>query len=212
MRFLIALLLTLVPLAAMAQYSSGETSRSSSASDSGPKTMYKQAADPEYVADRGKIYTKDNAVTGKVDLYYINDVGDVVQITSGGVTPVGSVEYEGLTTLTFDGAAATDYDGANVKCQDEATTFTGTADSHVCSVQDIISILNEDSTAFPATGGGWINGGPPGYTTASNDCEAWSNDASAAVAYGRWWDFSDGDNGTGWLGPCSESKSYVCCK
>ena len=177
--------------------------------DSGPRTFYKQSSDPAAITDRGKLYTKYNAVTGKVDLYYINDQGDVVQITTGGTTPVGEVEYAGLTTASYDGNDAGDYEAANDYCRAETVNFTGTADHFVCTVENILFVINEDPTVLPGSGGAWINGGPPGYTLNANDCQAWSDNSTA---YGRFWNFADGDDGTGFLSPCGESKPYACCK
>ena len=215
MKRLIIIIVCLLSASAYAQgpiISSGVTSSGPIVGDAGPRWLYEQGADPTNQADRGVIYTKYNAVTGKTDLYYENDVGDVIQITSGGVTPVGQVTWQGITTATYDGNDAGDYDGASDYCRAETINFTGTADSFVCSVADILSIIADDPTVLPATGGAWVNGGPPGFTANANDCLAWSDDASVAAAYGRWWNFADGDEGTGWMAPCDESKAYGCCE
>jgi len=179
--------------------------------DSGPRTFYKQSADPACIADRGKVYTKYNAVTGDVDLYYINDNCDVVQITSGGVTPVGSVDFLGVTAAaTYDGDQ-TDYDTANGLC----ATDMSNVDARVCTNEEMLELIGAGegwvgTNCAPCTGRYWVNGGAPGFSSTTkgcNDCIGWSD--NGGDQYARFWNLTDLES---YITFCNEQKAFACCK
>jgi hypothetical protein len=130
-------------------------------------------------------------------LFAYADSGIVLPDTFGGGAAVAT--WMGFTTLTYDGNQ-TDYYGANALCNADY------AGSHVCTVDEMLSLVNSGA-ALPATGEGWINGGPPGYTANANDCQGWS--VNAVGNYGRYWDFV---NDQGWMRGCSNSVAFACCK
>jgi hypothetical protein len=83
----------------------------------GPLTMTELAADPAAGANQGKTYTKD--VAGRTELFYRDDTGAVVQMTSGGSPAPGGagganteVQYNNAGNL--DGDPAFIFDGTNV--------------------------------------------------------------------------------------------------
>jgi microcystin-dependent protein len=70
-------------------------------------TFKAQIANPTAVADKGFLYTKD--VSAKVELFFLDEDGDAVQLTSGGavnVTPVTPYVVPAGITADYAGAAA----------------------------------------------------------------------------------------------------------
>ncbi len=117
----------------------------------------------------------------------------------GYFTTVVTVQFMGLTVAAYDGDQ-TDYEGANALCS------AGYSSSHVCTVNEILSIINIGG-AIIDTGEGWVNDGPPGYTADANDCKGWQSNALGVL--GRYWDFSTMQ---GWMRGCVNSVKFACCK
>ena len=71
-------------------------------SSGGPNSicLEEQSGDPTNVANTGKVYTKD--VAALTELFYMDDAGTVIQITSGGAITPGTIDHGGLTGLGDD--------------------------------------------------------------------------------------------------------------
>lgn len=125
------------------------------------------------------------------------------------VGPGGSSDpvWVGVTTASYDGKQGEQgkkggYIRVNNYCDAE---FSG---SHVCTEEEILTLINNGEDFGSYTGSSWVNGGSPGYTQArANDCQGWTNN-SGTEAFGRWWDFN---TNSGWLANCSNEKTFVCC-
>jgi len=128
---------------------------------------------------------------------------NVIQITSGGITPVGQVSYVGLTTATYDGDAMGSYTAITTQC----ATDTADADARPCTDLDIAFLMADGETFGGATDEVWVLDGAPGYTSFSNDCDGWT---SVAVGYyGAYWNLN---TDKAYLSGCAMSKKYACCK
>jgi hypothetical protein len=118
---------------------------------------------------------------------------------------IGAV-YTGSTAGLHTGDTG-GYTAANALCDAEFT------DSHVCTSEDILRTIN---SGLPlATDIVWINNGPPGYTSSSNDCQAKTSSASGEN-YGAIWlpppPFTPYPDGAGALAQCDSSYKLSCCK
>lgn len=129
------------------------------------------------------------------------------------MAPTG-VYFAGLTNAAASAvpsyvfnADLTGYEDANSKCD------AAYDKSHMCTVEEILTIINTDPDALLNTGKAWINGGPPGFTATANDCKSWQvsvANSEATSAYGRFWDFA---NDEGWLRRCTyDLFPFACCK
>lgn len=108
--------------------------------------------------------------------------------------------FQCFTTASYDGDQ-TDYDAADALCNADCSG------SHVCRVDEVLTMYSQDAGTLPVTGEGWVNGGPPGYTADANDCLGWSSNALGD--YGRYWDFA---NKQGWMRGCVNTLKFACCK
>ena len=99
-----------------------------------------------------------------------------------------------------------DYAGANALC---ANVPTSGANSHVCTVAEIVNSYNY-SVSMPNTGFAWANNGPTfSGSNIANDCMGWSSASSSDL--GAVWFFS-GDNGYSGITPCNQTYAFACCK
>lgn len=112
------------------------------------------------------------------------------------------------STLTLTKGNIGGYTAANALC----TAFS--ADSHVCSANEIINSYEYDSTGpiASATGNAWINNGPPAYISdLSNDCKGWTSNEPVSdgySSYGSTWKFG---TKTSLISHCSRSLPVACC-
>jgi hypothetical protein len=132
--------------------------------------------------------------------------GQVLTTVSGAAAwaaaGAGGVTWSGFTALTYNGAR-TNYAAANGLCN---SNFSG---SHVCTSEEILSMIKSGVTLPADSTKAWVNSGPPGYTAAqANDCAGWTTADSAS--FGRYWLFSA--NSSGWLANCSSTYKFACCK
>ena len=112
--------------------------------------------------------------------------------------------YAGFSAVVPNVALANGYKSANALCN---TAISG---SHVCTVDEVLKSIKCGVT-LPASGSGWINGGPPGYTAWSNDCNGWRSNSGAY--YGRVWDFNNTSGGSGSMTTCNTPVLPIaCCK
>lgn len=119
-----------------------------------------------------------------------------------------STAWVGYTPTAYNGlrSASNGYATADGYCN---SVQTG---AKVCTVEEIL-LLNR-AGRLPASIGGdeqaWINGGPPGFNSAANDCKGWtSNDTTALNAWGRYWNFS---TKAGWADGCNLTHRFACCR
>lgn len=115
------------------------------------------------------------------------------------------VVWAGVTSTSHDGKYTNGYADADALC---ASNY---ALSRVCSVEDIMTLRHKGE--LPGSVGGdekaWINGGPPGFNSASNDCAGWKiNDTTANNAWGRYWWFGLNQ---GWADGCNLTHRFACC-
>jgi hypothetical protein len=111
--------------------------------------------------------------------------------------------FAGLTTSTYDGSQNGYYD-ANTKC---STAFSG---SHICTAEEILSIINSRSITASMTGYAWISNGSPGSTAVlGNDCEGWTSNSSDFIAV--FWHFLPAGGTTG-LTSCNSVIPFSCCR
>jgi hypothetical protein len=117
----------------------------------------------------------------------------------------------GLTSSSY--AAGTSpilsYYAANNTCN---SSFAG---SHVCTAEEMLQSISCSVAGDPIrTLGGqiaWINGGPPGYTSNSNDCVGWTSNSSSS--YGRYWSFDNTTGGYGTTTSCNApGLKFACCR
>ena len=203
-RLLLTIILCLFAVTAAAQ--SGSSSRGTSASSLGVDAgwrFFNDIGEPECQVGLGALYM--DTTNGLEEMFYKTPSPgcDIVQLTSGGVSPVGAVAWAGVTTLTYDGDALVGYAGTDVQC----ATDTGTGSARVCTNEEIIILIQQGETFGGVTDEVWANGGAPGYTANANDCKAWTEDA--AGYYGRYWKLADK---AGWMSGCASAKKFACCK
>jgi len=112
--------------------------------------------------------------------------------------------YAGVTSSIASVALANGYKSADALCN------AAVAGSHVCRVEEVLESIR-CGVALPNGTNAWVNGGPPGYTSYSDDCAGWTN--NTAAHQGRFWQFSSSSGGVGTMTVCSEtSLPYACCK
>ncbi len=132
---------------------------------------------------------------------------------------LSGIQYKGMSATTaFDSVLTSPgYTAANDKCN------LAIAGSHVCTVEEMLFLANNSPASLPASGQGWINGGPPGFPANTNDCNAWTvkpqppftNTALGPLfdprnAFGRFWNFTAKNTS---LKPCNETgMAFLCCK
>ncbi len=169
----------------------------------GPRWFYEQGTNPVCQADRGVVFTKEDG--GVTELYYMTSLPacNVVQITTGGVSPVGMVEYVGLTTLTYDGNDKGSYTAITTQCMVD----TADADARPYTDLDIALLVSMGETFGGLADEVWIMDGAPGFTSFSNDCDAWTS--TAVGYYAGYWKLNSKQ---AYLSGCAMSKKYICCK
>ncbi|MCF7845090.1 MAG: hypothetical protein K9M03_04675 [Kiritimatiellales bacterium] len=124
-------------------------------------------------------------------------------------------KFVGVTTTTMSGSFSTGslvgYQAANDFCADQ---FAG---SHMCQVDEIITTIDKDVTAFAGSSNAWVAEGAPGYTSDSNDCQGWTSNNNSHL--GAWWEFSTdagvsvaSGGGQGYLTNCAVVQSIACCR
>ena len=170
---------------------------------SGPIWMYEQAANPTCQPDRGVLFTKE--IAGITELFFMNSspACNVIQVTVGGVTPVGQVDFVGLTTLAYDGNDKGNYVAVTAQC----VTDTVDADARPCTDLDIGLLVFLGETFGGLTDEVWVQDGAPGYVSFSNDCEAWSS--VAIDHFGAYWNLN---TKIPYISGCAMAKKYACCK
>ncbi|MFH2074243.1 MAG: hypothetical protein ABIJ57_02675 [Pseudomonadota bacterium] len=96
-------------------------------------TFHVQSAKPTAVANKGFLYTKDDAVTSKVELFWEDEDGTELQLTSAGAVAVGSLDGDALvidyspTNYTAASTALDDHlDGINTALASNCRIATGT--------------------------------------------------------------------------------------
>jgi hypothetical protein len=114
--------------------------------------------------------------------------------------------FIGVTTDTYNGNNnGTDgYATAHAIC---ALEYAG---SHVCATFELLNFMENGGT--PPAQDAWIFSGPPGYTALANDCDARTDNTSAA--YGTYWQkpATGYPEGRGLLMQCNNSIRFACCQ
>jgi hypothetical protein len=126
--------------------------------------------------------------------------------------------FVGESTAAY-GNTTNSYDKVNALCaQHTNPNFVG---SHVCSSAEMMNSYNHGKVGVAAIftylpGGStmlYINNGPPGYTSNSNDCVGWTKTTPGTDPqnpnYGAVWNFQAQAGG---LAPCNGGKKFACCK
>lgn len=148
-----------------------------------------------------------------VNLAFLNGLLEetVTEISSSTIS-VG--KFVGVTdnTYTGDNNGNPGYAYAHNQCKNGAGPLYG---SHVCSAAEILNSIASSSTVPVDVV--WIFNGPPGFTASANDCNA----RRVAVEiigvnkqYGTYWEGTGlgSENGSGFLGYCTLSLKFACCK
>ncbi|MFA5000454.1 MAG: hypothetical protein WC545_03790 [Patescibacteria group bacterium] len=118
------------------------------------------------------------------------------------------------TIATFVGVTASTYNGNNGGTDGYATAHAicalEYADSHVCATFELLNFMENGGT--PPAQDAWIFSGPPGYTALANDCDARTDNTSAA--YGTYWQkpATGYPEGRGLLMQCNNSIRFACCQ
>ena len=124
---------------------------------------------------------------------------------TGGIRTNGCMgsTFAGYSAVVANTALANGYKSADALCN------TAVSGSHVCRVEEVLESVKCSATM--TAGSGWVNGGPPGFTSLANDCVGWT---STAGSYGRVWTFDNGTTGgSGAITPCETATlPYACCK
>jgi len=152
----------------------------------------------------------------------IIDIDSQANATSGLVGMfVGESEYTAPSNGAFN--VASDYASVNKFCSQEglASPNLALAGSHICTSDEMVNSYNHGTTGvspvftYNASKMLWINNGPPGYTSNSNDCNGWKatkpGDDPESTYYGAVWNFSSSVKAGG-LTPCKIGKKFACCK
>ena len=134
---------------------------------------------------------------------YLNGTEITTLINAG-----GNATFTGITSVTttdgnFSYGGEVGYEAGNSACNAE---FSG---SHMCTVEEITNTINISPASYTDEQG-WVIEGAPGHISNSNDCEGWTNNASSNY-YGSFWIFDTDGGGAGWLAPCNNTKSILCC-
>lgn len=126
---------------------------------------------------------------GGTGTFYVDENVDLnPNATFAGITP---------TTTTGD---ANGYVSFNQMCSNLNW-------GHACTFYELSQIFVDGN--FPSSGSGYIQNGPPGYISNSNDCGGWKNDSGSFL--GPAWDFNS-TGGSGTQSPCVVSLPVVCCR
>lgn len=137
---------------------------------------------------------------------YLNGVDITTLFGGGGGGGLGT--FVGATSITtmngnFSYGGKIGYDAGHAACNAE---FAG---SHMCAASEIDYTIRQNPTSYSSETG-WIIEGSPGFTANGNDCNGWTNNASSNY-YGAFWIFNSSGGGAGWLAPCNNTKSLLCC-
>lgn len=126
-------------------------------------------------------------------------------LISGGLV---GVTYIGTTAGIYDGNRG-GYEAANTLCQTDVPFALQNTQNHICTANEILTIINSDGALPSTTDYGWISNGPPGYTANANDCSGWTS----ANGLGPIWEFDD-QGGKGHLTTCNIADYYpfLCCQ
>ena len=125
--------------------------------------------------------------------------------------------FIGQSSKAFgDSGVGTGYANVNDLCsKNTAPDFYG---SHICSSMEMMNSYNHAVASsiintYNTTPTLWINNGPPGYTSNSNDCVGWTKTDKGTDTqnpnYGAVWNFAAKAGG---LSPCSTGRRFACCK
>jgi len=118
-------------------------------------------------------------------------------------------------------AATNNYSLVNNLCSGTITQPDGqtVTKSHVCNQDEMMNSYNHGKAGvapiYTYTGSAmlYINNGPPGYTSNSNDCVGWTRTTQGTDLqnpnYGVVWNFQADAGG---LIPCRTGKKFACCK
>lgn len=127
---------------------------------------------------------------------------------SGGAPVASEVQWVGITAGTHDGKFTGGYTGAN-SADAYCASQTGDANARVCTVEDML-FLNRKGSLPTTNTKAWINGGPPGYNAAANDCGGWQlNTGTSTNTWGRYWWFNLHQS---WADGCDLAHGFACCK
>lgn len=126
-------------------------------------------------------------------------IGSIDECTGG--------KFHHVAGTSYNGSGIGGYTAAAAKCQLGA----GNAGTHMCTSEEILrTIVCTPASITGLTSSGWINNGPPGFTSpASNDCAGWTS--SASNVFGDFWQFSS-TGGKGFATGCNISQPIICCK
>ncbi len=126
--------------------------------------------------------------------------------------------FVGLTTNSYMPTNVGSYYAADNKCSSDPL-YPG---SHVCRAEEMLESVSCSVAGDPirsqGTGftlGAWINAGPPGFTSYTNDCFGWTWTAASPAAWGRTWKFDNTTGGYGSSTGCNISSpglKYACCR
>ncbi|HBA36684.1 TPA: hypothetical protein DCZ15_02295 [Candidatus Falkowbacteria bacterium] len=112
----------------------------------------------------------------------------------------------GVTTGIYNGdnSGTAGYAYAHAECAGEY------AGSHVCATFEILNTIKDGGS--PPSEDAWVFNGPPAYTALANDCNARTNNTSAA--YGTYWQkpATGFPEGRGLLMQCNNSIRFACCQ
>ncbi|KKU13330.1 MAG: hypothetical protein UX17_C0020G0002 [Parcubacteria group bacterium GW2011_GWC2_45_7] len=171
---------------------------------------------------RGNFAASDGAECGSGQILKRNSGGsawvcgdDAVGGGGGGVIPPGGSFDPCLVNVfrAFSTTNATGAAGGYLTANRDFCSASGTG-AHICTAEEILHTINcsgrlPSGVTLPASGSGWVSGGPPGYIAAANDCQGWTSGDSGAL--GRTWRF-DTLGGQGSQTPCNSSLRFTCCR
>ncbi len=123
----------------------------------------------------------------------------------GSFDPCAVNLYRSVSPAVLNMSTVGGYVGGNGQC---------IGDDHVCTAEEILHTIacskGRATPLFPASGAGWVSGGPPGDIATANDCNGWTSNRSTDL--GRVWTFAS-IGGYGSLRNCNDDTlPFLCCR
>jgi hypothetical protein len=153
-----------------------------------------------------KMRVASTSITQAEDVVNKDYVDTLIQKATSSISSFA--QFVGKTTATSTGllSATNGYAAANALC----SGTTGLSGSHVCTSEEILYTINSGhGNNLPTGVFMWINNGPPGFTSLSNDCLGWTYNGSDG--FGAVW-VKKASNTYGTLNGCDKSNYFACCK
>lgn len=155
----------------------------------------------------GGLINRSGAVNAKE--FCIN--GNCISTWPSGGTGT-AVSFVGLSTTAVNGAQS-GYRNVNNLCSANPPIGAGYgAGAHVCTVPEILSIINASTSIDPiweALPDIWVSAGTAQQGVSTNDCQGWT--VGNATNYGNAWNFSM-NGGYNTLKSCDTALKFACCK